>query len=255
MSEVGKKPIVLSTSSEEAAAPYLEALKAVGFSAEEIEVVGPEQRSFGASLAAGARGLVLAGGADLEPWRYGEEVREDAGVLTVPDRDELEWALLDGARSERIPVWAICRGLQVANVYFGGSLWQDLPSQRPRDVKHAVDLPKDALSHSIAVPTLESPFAECLGRRFSHDPTTPLAVNSRHHQAIKSLGEGLRAVAHSPDDLIEAIELDPLEEGSTWWLRGVQWHPENLIVIPEQLALWRDFAEAVRGPRGRREEL
>lgn len=241
--------ILLSTSSEEAAAPYVEALKAVGFSAEEIDIVGPERRAEGSNLAAEAAGVVLAGGADLEPWRYGEEIREDSGVVTVPERDELEWALLDGARSQKVPVWAICRGLQVANVYFGGSLWQDLPSQRPRVVEHSVDLPKDALSHSIAVPTLSSPFAESLGRRLS-DRTSDLAVNSRHHQAIKELGRDLRAVAWSPDDLVEAIELSPRAEGAAWWLRGVQWHPENLIAIPEQLALWRDFAQVVRSPRG-----
>lgn len=242
---------MLSTSSEEAAEPYVEALKAVGFSAAEIEIVGPERRAEGSNLAAEAAGLVLAGGADLEPWRYGEETLESAGVSTVPERDALEWALLDGARSARVPVWAICRGLQVANVYFGGSLWQDLASQRPRDVEHAIDFPKDALCHSIAVPCVESPFAASLDRRLSRDAATDLSVNSRHHQAIKELGLDFRAVALSPDDLIEAIELDAW---SSWWFRGVQWHPENLIAIPEQLALWRDFAVAVQEHEDGREE-
>lgn len=222
--------IVVATGTDEYALPYVEALKAVGVPTESIRVVTP-----GAPVPelCFARGLVLCGGVDVVPARYGEETLPSANVETFPERDDLEWSLLDAARAAQVPVWAICRGLQVLNVWLGGSLWQDLPTQRPSEVDHSVAETPDTLAHSVRLLDPGAPIAE----RLTGDG--PL-VNSRHHQAVKRLANGLVTVAESPDGLIEAAVL----ADSGWWVRAVQWHPENLIALDPQRALWADFIRA-----------
>jgi putative glutamine amidotransferase len=231
--------IVVSTGSDEYAVPYLEALQTAGFAAESIHVVTPDRRSEVPALAARTAGLVLCGGLDVDPARYGEEILPDADVELFPERDEMEWSLLTAARTAGTPVWCVCRGLQVLNVFLGGSLYQDLPTQHPSAVEHSLVLPKDAIAHTVRI--LDPARSEGLGALLSREIPR---VNSRHHQAIKRLADGLVSVAESPDGLIEAVEL----EASAWWVRGVQWHPENLIALAQQRALWEDFARAVRRP-------
>lgn len=225
--------VLLSSSSEEYTAPYVQALQAAGFAAEEIRVLTPAERDSVQELAAQAAGLVLCGGIDVDPARYGEEILNET-VEIFPERDELEWDLLAAAREAGAPTWCVCRGVQVLNVFLGGSLWQDLPAQRPTDIDHSVNEPKDAIAHTVEVLRPDTELGQVLARE------TP-RVNSRHHQAIKDLGEGLIPVARSADGLLEAVELS-----GDWWVRGVQWHPENLIALPQQLALWNDFARMVR---------
>lgn len=235
--------ILLTTSVEERAEPYVDALRSVGFRDGEIAVLGPERRAEARERVARASGILLSGGCDVEPSRYGETVLAGGEVETLPERDELEWNVLDAARELRLPVWGICRGLQVINVYFGGSLWQDLPSQVGSSLSHVppdAQTPRAALAHEVRVTATGSE----LGDRLRLDGARPVGVNSRHHQAVKSLGAGLRQVALSPDDLIEALDLDA--NGEEWWLRAVQWHPENLIELPVQRTLWEDFAAAAR---------
>lgn len=226
--------ILVATASEERAAPYGEALQAVGI--EDLRYVTPSSITpeEARTLASRAEGLVLCGGADVAPELYGEEKLNDT-VEVNPDRDAMEWALLNGAREAKVPVWGVCRGLQVLNVYLGGSLWQDLPSQRPTDVPHSRDNPKDLLVHTVQVLEPERPLGEVLARETAW-------VNSRHHQAVKRLADGLVSVAESPDGLIEAFVLDRPD----WWVRAVQWHPENLIAHDLHRALWEDFGRAVR---------
>jgi putative glutamine amidotransferase len=223
--------ILVSTASDERAAPYLEALQAVGVPGDRIRIVTPSSE-----MPAGATGLVLCGGIDVEPERYGEVTLPHAGVETSPERDAMEWNLLDAAREANVPVWGVCRGLQVLNVYLGGSLWQDLPTQWPSQIDHSVSDTPDVLAHTVQVIEPGAP----LGERLTHD--VPL-VNSRHHQAVKRLGDGLVPVALSPDGLVEAAFLDGGGHGG-WWVRGVQWHPENLIALAQQRALWVDFVRA-----------
>ncbi len=235
--------ILLTTSVEENAEPYIDALRAVGFRDDEITVVGPERRAEAGAFAARASGVLLSGGCDVEPSRYGEAVLPEGKVESLKKRDELEWNVLDAARELRLPVWGICRGLQVINVYFGGSLWQDLPSQVASTVSHVPpneETPLATLAHEIRVTANDS----ALGARLEAG-SEPVGVNSRHHQAIKTLGAGLRTVALSPDNLIEALDLGPTD-ADDWWLRAVQWHPENLLELPRQRALWEDFAAAAR---------
>jgi putative glutamine amidotransferase len=222
--------VLVSTSTDEYATPYVEALRSVGVPDERIQVVEPADLPAAGELVAGASALVLCGGADIAPERYGETMLPDANVEPVPDRDALEWALLDAAREGRLPVWGVCRGFQVLNVYLGGSLWQDLPIQHPSDVPHEVRETPETLAHTVQVVAPGAPIGELLAREVPR-------VNSRHHQALKRMAEGLVPVAFSPDGLVEAAFLDRPD----WWVRGVQWHPENLVALPQHRALWADF--------------
>jgi putative glutamine amidotransferase len=235
---------LVATGAEERAVPYVEALKTVGVPAERIRIVTPNGDSAsldrGRDLIAGAAGLVLCGGVDVDPARYGEEVLPDGEVEIDAARDVLEWDLLAAARAARLPVWGICRGIQVLNVFLGGSLWQDLPSQRPSEVEHSVPEPADSLAHPVRVLGTETRLGDLLSR------DTPL-VNSRHHQAIQRLAPGLVPVAESPDGLVEAAVLGG-DEGERWWVHAVQWHPENLVAMAQHRALWEDFVRVALSP-------
>jgi putative glutamine amidotransferase len=225
--------LVLAATSERRAAPYVVALSAVGF--DEVTVLTADGgRADPEAALADAAGLVLGGGADVDPRRYAEEPRAD--VELVPERDALEWRLLAGAQERRLPVWGICRGLQTLNVFLGGSLWQDLPSDRPSDVPHDLESPPDRLAHALSVSAPRTAF----GRRLAEPGAL---VNSRHHQGVRQLAPGLLPVATAPDGLIEAVT--SADGASGWWARAVQWHPENLLAIPLQRLLWEDFAQAV----------
>jgi putative glutamine amidotransferase len=223
--------VLISATNDEWAAPYVEALTSLGVPRTTIQVVTPSSEASLRDLAAEARGLVLSGGIDIDPARYGEAVLPDAKVDVIPERDQLEWDLLDLARERRLPVWGVCRGLQVLNVYLGGTLWQDLPGQLPSGIDHYQRETPDLLAHSVELVDPGAPIAERL---------TDVRVNSRHHQAIRRAADGLVPVALSPDGLIEAAVLDR----GGWWVRGVQWHPENLVALPPQRALWTDFLRA-----------
>jgi putative glutamine amidotransferase len=168
-----------------------------------------------AELLHGMDGLLLSGGEDVDPALY----REPAGPALGPidrGRDLMEIALFAHARDAGLPVLAICRGLQVVNVALGGSLWQDLPSERPGTVEHAAGSARTERSHAVRVEP-GSRLAEGLGAE-------RLAVNSFHHQGIKVLAEGLAAAAWAEDGLIEGIE----GASDDHWLLGVQWHPEEM---------------------------
>lgn len=226
--------ILVATASDEKALPYGEALKAVGFEDFRYVMPGSMTPEEARTLARQASGLVLCGGVDVAPELYGEQVLNDT-VEVFPERDAMEWALLEGAREAQVPVWGVCRGLQVLNVFLGGSLWQDLPSQHPTDIPHSADNPKDLLVHTVTVLEPQRPLGEILAKETAW-------VNSRHHQAVKRLADGLVSVAEAPDGLVEAFVLDRPD----WWVRAVQWHPENLIAHAQHRALWEDFVRAVR---------
>jgi len=167
-------------------------------------------------------GLVLTGGEDVAPERYGEEVLRP-NVEVVPERDALEFALLEWALADDLPVLAICRGVQVLNVGLGGTLYQDLATDRPAPLGHDQNLgesprPRTEPHHSVAVRP-GSCLAEVLG-------LAEIEVNSLHHQGIKTLAGPLTPVAHAPDGLVEAVE--PADPARWTFLVGVQWHPEEL---------------------------
>ncbi len=244
MSDPQTDQLLVCVESQAKAGPYVEALKEAGAAADRLQVITPENAAGGLErAAAGCAGLLLCGGPDIEPWRYGEEPRPDGDLSLMPELDQIEWDLLTGAAAARRPVWAVCRGLQTVNVFLGGSLWQDIPSQLGGDVDHAVAAPLDAMAHSIGGAAHDDPWAVGL-------TAGPLEVNSRHHQALRELGRDVSPVAHSPDGLIEAAVV----ERDDWWVKGVQWHPEDLLHQPIQQQLWREFLAATAAAPERRGE-
>ena len=174
-------------------------------------------------------GLLLSGGSDLDPSYYGEEPVPELNP-TVPKRDAFEMALVKHALERGIPVFGICRGLQVLNVALGGTLYQDLPSQlHPDLIAHRQQVPKWQWTHEVEVDG-NSKVAGIM-------ETDDIRVNSYHHQAIKDLSGDLVAVAHSSDGVIEAAESPNLSER---WLVGVQWHAEAMRDVgPENRNLFR----------------
>lgn len=229
--------IVISSAPGEKPQNYARALVRVGLPADRLHIVMPADVTSGeaAEMAARAAGLVLSGGPDLHPRYFHEEALPEANLDIEEDRDAMEWALLEGARAGKTPTWCVCRGLQVANAFLGGTLWQDLPSQLPGSLLHHQSHPNDALIHDVRATSGQTWLGDVLARE-----TT--LVNSRHHQGIKDLAEGFVALGHAPDGLIEAISWT----ADDWWLHGVQWHPENLVAMGQQQALWEHFADAVR---------
>jgi putative glutamine amidotransferase len=187
------------------------------------------------SIVESCSGLLLTGGEDVDPARYSEAPHPTTGA-PHPMRDLTEIALFEAARARRMPVLAICRGIQLANVALGGSLVQDIPSQRPTPVAH--DQPQDAgvRTHAVAV-AAGSRLAEALG-------ATELEVNSYHHQSVNRLASGLRVTATAPDGIIEGVE----SEDPTWWMVAVQWHPEDLTTDgrPWDRGLFAAFARVLR---------
>lgn len=196
-------------------------------------------------------GLLLTGGEDVEPARYGEPVRAP-NVDVVPERDAVEFRLLEWALADALPVFAICRGIQVLNVALGGTLYQDLPSEHPRAAGHD-GIGHDQMKADPPVPRPDpSHPVTVLPGTFLGDLVGPgeLAVNSMHHQGIKALAPTLRAVAHAPDGLVEAVE--PGDPAATAFLLGVQWHPEELLRGREPVAARRLF-EAFVAAAGKRQ--
>ena len=163
----------------------------------------------------GCDALLLTGGEDIDPARYG--ARPIRALRAVdPGRDEFELALFRAARERGLPVLGICRGLQTINVALGGTLWQDLPSERRGPVDHDPATPRDARVHPVTLAP-GSRVARALG-------TTALTPNSFHHQGIRDLAAGLVASGWAVDGLIEAVET----ASGDGWLLGVQWHPEEM---------------------------
>lgn len=176
----------------------------------------------------GARGVILGGGEDIDPRRYREEAQVEARL--DPERDALEWALLDGALRRGLPVLGICRGAQLLNVYLGGTLHQDLQAEFPR---HS---PRRQL---FARKRIEVDAKSRLHRALS---ATTLRVNSLHSQGIASLGRGLRICARDALGVIQGVERSagPL-------CIGVQWHPELLPARVEQRRLFGAVVRAAVG--------
>jgi putative glutamine amidotransferase len=202
----------------------------------EVRVV--EQGMDVAEALRGAGGLLLTGGDDVAPSRYGEATIA-ATIEVAPERDEFEIALVREARRIALPIFAICRGVQVMNVACGGTLVQDIPSQVENALDHSFKVPPHKpfdYAHDVWVDD-NSLLAKLMTERLNGSDSC--AVNSRHHQAVKTVAPGFRVVATAPDGIIEAIE-DP----SARFCLGVQWHPENFWRTGEFRPLFEGFVEA-----------
>ena len=178
-------------------------------------------------------GVLFTGGRDIDPAAYGQTILNET-VEPEPDRDAFELALARAAYRRDIPVLAICRGCQVINVALGGTLWQDLPAQRPAGLPHRQQAPRGATSHSVRLQA-GSRLAALLGRE-------QLEVNSFHHQAARDLPAALLAAGYSPDGILEAFEAPQRR-----FVLAVQWHPEDLAAThPEHLRLFQSLVDAAR---------
>jgi putative glutamine amidotransferase len=193
-------------------------------------VMGP---SYAARATDGLDGLLLSGGEDIHPALYGAELSPHC-YPPSRERDLFELALFAAARQRELPVLGICRGIQLVNVGMGGTLYQDLPAERPSEIAHDAGSARDARTHAVRL-AAGSRAAQALG-------ATELRVNSFHHQAVDRLAPGLIATGWSDDGVIEAAE----GPGDGPWLLTVQWHPEEMHAeakAPER-GLFRALVEA-----------
>lgn len=210
--------------------PYIRALESQGAS---IVILPPQAGDRLPALVQQLDGVLLPGGVDVDPAHFGEEPLPELGEVS-PERDALELLVARYTAQRGIPTLGVCRGVQVMNVALGGSLYQDLPAQGFRAIQHYQKAEPPVLAHSLEQ-TGPSPLNRLFGSRFR--------VNSYHHQALKDLAPGLRAVASAPDGIVEAVVL----EGHPFYL-GVQWHPE---LLPEQWGIFGALvAAAAKQPVG-----
>jgi putative glutamine amidotransferase len=180
-------------------------------------------------------GLLLTGGPDVDPSLYGEARHQTTKISA--DRDRFEIPLSREAVQRDVPLFAICRGVQVLNVAAGGTLVQDIPSAVRTDLNHSIDLPKNHQAHPVKV-TAGTKLAAALG---DAAPSETCAVNSRHHQAVAKVAPDFIVSAVSPDGIVEAIE-----RPASAFCIGVQWHPENFWKSGEFAGLFDAFVAAAR---------
>lgn len=178
-------------------------------------------------------GLMLTGGNDIDPALYGQTVWNDT-VEPAPERDASEKRLCDLALARNLPILGICRGLQFLNVYFGGTLYQDIPTQYETEVLHRMAEPYHRSSHNC-LPEMGSPLCELVG-------AGEIGVNSHHHQAVKAVAPGLAIMGRCGDGIVEA-----LWKPEAKFLWAVQWHPEKLWDIePSSARIFEAFIEACK---------
>lgn len=185
-----------------------------------------------------ADGIVLTGGGDVVPRSYAAS-SSIALQRPLPLRDMIETRLVLEAAALRVPVLGICRGTQLINVAFGGSLVPDVPTARPSNIRHSIEPDPDREHHPVHDVILER--GSKLARAYGTDR---VSVNSMHHQAVDDAGTGVQVVGVAPDGLTEGIEL------SEGWVVGVQWHPERMIEAhPEHLSLFEALVRVAAATR------
>ncbi|MBI4483398.1 MAG: gamma-glutamyl-gamma-aminobutyrate hydrolase family protein [Acidobacteria bacterium] len=210
---------------------YSEALYAAGASPILVPLI--PDRAYLRDLAARLSGVVLTGSSsDVDPARYGERPTPQLGPID-PLKDEVDCLLLESAFDAGRPLLGICYGIQILNVFLGGTLYQDLPTARPSEIAHRQGEPYHRLAHGLSVRD-----GSVLHRWWG---VTQCEVNSIHHQAIRRTAGSLEEIAWSPDGVVEAVQLK--DEGHL--VLGVQWHPErNHDRDPRSRALFARFVEA-----------
>jgi putative glutamine amidotransferase len=212
---------------------YEEAVRRAGG---EARVLDPSRDS-PAEVVRSAGGVLLPGGGDVLPSIYGAAAHH-AFSAAEAGRDEYEIELVRRALEVDLPLFAICRGIQVLNVALGGTLVQDIPDEISPAIDHMVREPRVAIAHDVWMAP-DSLLERLMRVRIDKGDDCP--VNSRHHQAVKDLGEGLISSATAPDGVIEAIE-HPAHR----FCLGVQWHPENFYRTGEFRPLFEGLVEACR---------
>jgi putative glutamine amidotransferase len=185
-----------------------EAATRYGHRVDPVWLAGPSG-SAGRDVLESLDGLVLTGGADVTPQRYGFDDPGGLCIHALPERDEAELPIVDFMLERRLPTLAICRGMQFLNVALGGSLVPDLPDHETDD---------DGWRHAVAIEP-DSQLARIVGGHAAN-------VSSSHHQAIDRTGRGLKVVATAPDGIVESVEWESPSAGP--WLLAIQWHPERM---------------------------
>jgi putative glutamine amidotransferase len=209
-------------------APYVDRLREAGGRA---GILAPGEPGTAEGLLHPFDGLMLVGGGDIEPRRYGAEPGDTLYGLE-PDRDAFEIDLLLAAADMRLPALCICRGMQILNVAFGGTLHQHLPDVAGL-LPHGVPVDETEALHDVAVES-GTRLHDAVGR-------SSLVCSSHHHQGVDRVGDGVRVSARSSDGLVEALEVVGDEADGTWTI-GVQWHPEDTAERdPGQQGLFREL--------------
>ena len=163
-------------------------------------------------------GILIPGGNDIDPFLYGESV-------TFADKydrenDYFQLCMLEEAIKEGKPVMGICRGMQIINVFFGGTLYQDIEKERPQSLQHSAPGSPEGFIHPVCI--------EKTSLLYDIFDKKEIMVNSIHHQGVRKPGDGLFPAAHSPDGIIEALE------NREHNIIAVQWHPEALLMRGEE---------------------
>ena len=219
-------------------APYLDALRRAGA---RTAIVSPGEDGDPEELLEPFDGLLLVGGGDVDPARYGAAPDTDHNYGVEPDRDAFEIALILAADRLHLPTLCVCRGMQIMNVAFGGTLHQHLPAM-PGLLQHGVPLEGTETLHEVT--------PEPGSLLSATTKSGPLACASHHHQGVDRIGERLLVTGRSPDGLVEAIELEGADGNDpehTTWMLGVQWHPEETAATdPAQQSLFDAFVNLSR---------
>ena len=205
---------------------YLDGIKAVGGIPVVLPLEMTEEET--ARIVETCDGFLFTGGQDVSPALYGmEDVTKT--IIPSPKRDKMETILLSKALQSEKAILGICRGLQFINVFLGGTLWQDLPSQHPSEIVHKQGKPYGSPFHKVV---LSGSLGSLLGKDV-------IEVNTLHHQAVKDLGEDLVPMAVAPDGIIEAMRME-----GRHFVWAVQWHPEYMFTTdPNSLAIFSCFVE------------
>jgi putative glutamine amidotransferase len=214
---------------------YLESVRRAGGEPQVVELTATPRTAL-SSL----DGLLLTGGRDVDPARYGQEAHATFEAAEE-GRDDFEIALIEGALSRDVPILAVCRGAQILNVSRGGTLVQDIPSMVSGHVDHLVESPPFAIAHEVWISN-GSRLAALM--RDTLEGADTCGVNSRHHQAVDHSAAGFRVTATAPDGVVEAIELPDAR-----FCLGVQWHPENFWRTGEFRSIFEGFVDACRQTR------
>jgi len=217
-------------------ADYVESVRRAG--GEPVEVAAGGEAP--AHILARVDGVMLTGGGDVDPLLYGESPHATFSAAE-PERDSFESALSRAAIAANIPYFAICRGMQLVNVAMGGTLIQDIPTEVPGALSHAVPEPRYAIAHEVWV-SKGSQLSALLADQMEDGETCH--VNSRHHQSVRTAAPGFDVTATSPDGVIEAME----RPGAAFCI-GVQWHPENFWRTGEFRSLFEAFVQAANARR------
>jgi putative glutamine amidotransferase len=183
--------------------------------------------------------LLTGSPADVDPSHFGAP-RHPAAEAADASREQTDFALLEHALAANKPVLAICYGIQSLNVFLGGSLIQDIPTEIGTQIRHSPD--EDELPDGTETPDAMHGSNLGVGRVYTLAGAAQAEINSWHHQSVLDVGHGLRVTARAPDGVVEAVEW---MDGSNWVV-GVQWHPERMPGDPLADALFRDLVANAR---------